>query len=184
MRDVAQDQIEQQMHAAGDKFACQPVEQFRVGRRRALVAEVARDAGGGLHALLGAHAADHDLDAWDALPVEEQQRAIGREKLSDVELADDVKPANSHVALVDASGLRAVYRKLHLFEREREWFTPGDLPLATHRVGAGQDTVNRVAVTPSEASSPSMLERPHTPPPQPTYKLSRPSSQTPPAPAG
>ena len=31
--------------------------------------------------------------------IEEQERAIGREKLSDIELADDVKPANSHVAL-------------------------------------------------------------------------------------
>lgn len=41
----------------------------------------------------------HDLDAWDALTVEEQERAIGRTKLSDIELADDVKPANSHVAL-------------------------------------------------------------------------------------
>jgi putative iron-dependent peroxidase len=41
----------------------------------------------------------HDLDAWDALPVEDQERAIGREKLSDIELPDDVKPANSHVAL-------------------------------------------------------------------------------------
>jgi porphyrinogen peroxidase len=41
----------------------------------------------------------HDLDAWDALPVEEQELAIGRTKLSDLELPDDVKPANSHVAL-------------------------------------------------------------------------------------
>ena len=41
----------------------------------------------------------HDLEAWDALPVEEQERAIGRTKLSDIELPDDVKPANSHVAL-------------------------------------------------------------------------------------
>ena len=41
----------------------------------------------------------HDLDAWDALPVEEQERVIGRTKLSDIELPDDVKPANSHVAL-------------------------------------------------------------------------------------
>ena len=41
----------------------------------------------------------HDLAAWEALPVEEQERAIGRSKLSDVELADEVKPANSHVAL-------------------------------------------------------------------------------------
>jgi putative iron-dependent peroxidase len=49
----------------------------------------------------------HDLDAWDALPVEEQERAIGRTKLSDIELPDDVKPANSHVALttiVDDNG--------------------------------------------------------------------------------
>jgi predicted amidohydrolase len=40
--------------------------------------------------------------------------------------------------LVGPSGVKAVYRKLHLFEREREWFTPGDLPLATHRVGAAR----------------------------------------------
>jgi putative iron-dependent peroxidase len=41
----------------------------------------------------------HDLDAWDALSVEEQERVIGRTKLSDIELPDDVKPDNSHVAL-------------------------------------------------------------------------------------
>ena len=49
----------------------------------------------------------HDLEAWDALPVEEQERAIGRTKLSDIELPDDVKPDNSHVALttiVDDAG--------------------------------------------------------------------------------
>jgi predicted amidohydrolase len=37
--------------------------------------------------------------------------------------------------LVGPSGVRAVYRKLHLFEREREWFSPGNLPLTVHRVG-------------------------------------------------
>jgi porphyrinogen peroxidase len=49
----------------------------------------------------------HPLDAWDALPVEEQERIIGRTKLSDIELPDDVKPSNSHVALntiVDPDG--------------------------------------------------------------------------------
>jgi len=49
----------------------------------------------------------HDLAAWDALPVEEQERAMGRTKLSDIELPDEVKPANSHVALntiVDENG--------------------------------------------------------------------------------
>ena len=41
----------------------------------------------------------HDLDAWDALPVEQQEQAIGRTKLSDIEMPDEEKPSNSHVAL-------------------------------------------------------------------------------------
>jgi putative iron-dependent peroxidase len=41
----------------------------------------------------------HDLAAWDALSTEDQERAVGRTKLSDIEMPDDVKPANSHVAL-------------------------------------------------------------------------------------
>ena len=41
----------------------------------------------------------HDLDAWNALPVEAQEKAVGRTKLADIELADDQKPSNSHVAL-------------------------------------------------------------------------------------
>ena len=49
----------------------------------------------------------HDLGAWDALPVEAQERAIGRTKLSDIEFADEDKPPNSHLALntiVDEGG--------------------------------------------------------------------------------
>jgi putative iron-dependent peroxidase len=41
----------------------------------------------------------HDLDTWTALPVEAQERVVGRTKLSDIELPDNVKPSNSHVAL-------------------------------------------------------------------------------------
>ena len=41
----------------------------------------------------------HDLAAWDAQTVEEQELVIGRTKLSDLELDDDVKPPDSHVAL-------------------------------------------------------------------------------------
>jgi porphyrinogen peroxidase len=41
----------------------------------------------------------HDMAAWDSLTVEEQERVIGRVKLSNVEMDDDVKPSNSHVAL-------------------------------------------------------------------------------------
>jgi porphyrinogen peroxidase len=41
----------------------------------------------------------HDLRAWDALTTEEQELIIGRTKLSDIELPDEAKPANSHLAL-------------------------------------------------------------------------------------
>jgi putative iron-dependent peroxidase len=39
------------------------------------------------------------MSGWNSLSVEEQERAMGRTKLDDIELGDDVKPANSHVAL-------------------------------------------------------------------------------------
>jgi len=41
----------------------------------------------------------HDLRAWDALSTEQQELAIGRTKLSDLELPDEDKPPNSHLAL-------------------------------------------------------------------------------------
>jgi len=41
----------------------------------------------------------HDMAAWNALTTEDQEKVIGRYKLSDIEMPDDVKPANSHVAL-------------------------------------------------------------------------------------
>ena len=41
----------------------------------------------------------HDMAAWDAQSVEEQERVIGRAKLSNVEMDDDVEASNSHVAL-------------------------------------------------------------------------------------
>jgi putative iron-dependent peroxidase len=41
----------------------------------------------------------HNMDAWDALSVTEQELVIGRTKLDDIEMDDDVKPANSHIAL-------------------------------------------------------------------------------------
>jgi putative iron-dependent peroxidase len=49
----------------------------------------------------------HDLTAWNGLPVEEQENAVGRTKLEDLEMSDETKPPNSHVALntiVDDTG--------------------------------------------------------------------------------
>ncbi len=38
----------------------------------------------------------HDLQGWNALPIEEQERIIGRTKLSNIELDDAVKPTSAH----------------------------------------------------------------------------------------
>lgn len=50
----------------------------------------------------------HDLNAWNGLSDEEQAKIVGRTKLSNVELPDEVKPSNSHVELntiVDEQGV-------------------------------------------------------------------------------
>jgi putative iron-dependent peroxidase len=46
----------------------------------------------------------HDLKAWEALPVEEQERAIGRRKFNDLELGGEAKPGNAHNAVTNISG--------------------------------------------------------------------------------
>ena len=46
----------------------------------------------------------HDMKAWNGVPAEEQERVIGRTKLANVELPDDIKPGNSHVVLNTITG--------------------------------------------------------------------------------
>lgn len=49
----------------------------------------------------------HDMKAWNALSIEEQEKAIGRRRFTDVELGDDEKPENAHNAvtnITDADG--------------------------------------------------------------------------------
>ena len=41
----------------------------------------------------------HDMQGWNALPVEAQEKIIGRKKLSDIELDEAVKPSSSHSSL-------------------------------------------------------------------------------------
>jgi putative iron-dependent peroxidase len=71
----------------------------------ALIGEEDSEFAGGSYVIVQKYL--HDLAAWNAIAVEDQERAIGRTKLADIEMPDDVKPANSHVALntiVDENG--------------------------------------------------------------------------------
>ncbi|NKR75775.1 peroxidase [Prescottella equi] len=63
----------------------------------ALVGDEDPDFTGGSYVIVQKYL--HDMDSWNAISNEEQERVIGRTKLDDIEFADDVKPSNSHVAL-------------------------------------------------------------------------------------
>ncbi len=41
----------------------------------------------------------HDIPSWNSLSVADQELVVGRTKLENLELGDDDKPANSHIAL-------------------------------------------------------------------------------------
>ncbi|GAA3972013.1 Dyp-type peroxidase [Mucilaginibacter dorajii] len=43
----------------------------------------------------------HNLTGWKELSTEQQEKVIGRSKSNDIEMADDVKPSNSHIALAN-----------------------------------------------------------------------------------
>ncbi|MFE6919859.1 Dyp-type peroxidase [Nocardia sp. NPDC057663] len=89
----------------------------------------------------------HPLDQWNALSIEEQERVIGRTKLGDYELPDDIKPANSHVAvntLVDPDGT------------ERQ-IVRANMPFGT--VGQGEFGTYYIAYAATPSVTERMLER-------------------------
>jgi porphyrinogen peroxidase len=69
----------------------------RAGEAAALVGARDPDFTSGSYVIVQKYT--HDLDSWNALSTEEQERAIGRHKLSDIEIPDEDKAPNSHVAL-------------------------------------------------------------------------------------
>jgi putative iron-dependent peroxidase len=64
-------------------------------RRAAQVGDEDPDFAGGSYVLVQKYV--HDMAAWNALKVEEQEAAIGRTKLDNIEIVD--KASNSHVEL-------------------------------------------------------------------------------------
>jgi putative iron-dependent peroxidase len=74
----------------------------------------------------------HDLKAWNALPVEMQERIIGRRKLSDVELSDTDKPAYAHNALtnIEENG-----RQLQILRDNMPFGRPGHGEFGTYFIG-------------------------------------------------
>jgi porphyrinogen peroxidase len=74
----------------------------------------------------------HDMKAWNALPVETQERIIGRRKLSDVELSDAYKPSYAHNALtnIEQNG-----RQLQILRDNMPFGRPGHGEFGTYFIG-------------------------------------------------
>lgn len=75
----------------------------------------------------------HDLNTWNALSIEEQERVIGRTKLSDIELPDEVKPTNSHVALNTITDENGAQRQI--VRHNMAFGTVGDGQFGTYFIG-------------------------------------------------
>ena len=74
----------------------------------------------------------HNMKAWNALPVETQERIIGRRKLSDVELSDAQKPTYAHNALtnIEENG-----RQLQILRDNMPFGRPGHGEFGTYFIG-------------------------------------------------
>ena len=75
----------------------------------------------------------HDMAAWNALTTEEQELVIGRTKLTNIELPDDVKPARSHVALTTIYGADGAQRQI--VRDNMPFGSPGQGEFGTYFIG-------------------------------------------------
>jgi porphyrinogen peroxidase len=74
----------------------------------------------------------HDLDAWDALTTEAQERIIGRKKLSDIELDDSIKPTSAHSALTT---IVEDEKEIKILRDNMPFGRPGDREFGTYFIG-------------------------------------------------
>jgi len=74
----------------------------------------------------------HDLKAWNALPVETQEKIVGRRKLSDVELSDTEKPTYAHNALTN---IEEDGRQLQILRDNMPFGRPGHGEFGTYFIG-------------------------------------------------
>ncbi len=74
----------------------------------------------------------HNMKAWNALPVEAQERIIGRRKLSDIELSDAEKPISAHnaLAVIEENG-----KQIDILRDNMPFGRPGHGEFGTYFIG-------------------------------------------------
>jgi porphyrinogen peroxidase len=74
----------------------------------------------------------HDVSRWNALSTEEQERIVGRRKLSDIELSDEVKPASAHNAL---TSIVEDGKEVKILRDNMPFGKPGNQEFGTYFIG-------------------------------------------------
>jgi len=89
-------------------------------------------AAGGFEAHTRGHLSRGHLKAWNDVPVEQQEKIIGRKKLSDIELEDAAKPPYAHNVLttIEENG-----EELAIVRDNMPFGEVGKGELGTHFVG-------------------------------------------------
>ena len=74
----------------------------------------------------------HDLDAWNKIPTEAQEKIIGRTKVSDIELDDSIKPSCAHNALtvIEENG-----KEIKILRDNMPFGRPGHGEFGTYFIG-------------------------------------------------
>ena len=74
----------------------------------------------------------HNLDAWNKLPTESQEKIIGRTKVSDIELEDSIKPSCAHNALtvIEENGVQ-----IQILRDNMPFGRPGHGEFGTYFIG-------------------------------------------------
>jgi putative iron-dependent peroxidase len=74
----------------------------------------------------------HNLEAWNSLPTEAQEKIIGRTKVSDIELDDSVKPTSAHNALtvIEENG-----KEIKILRDNMPFGSPGRGEFGTYFIG-------------------------------------------------
>jgi porphyrinogen peroxidase len=74
----------------------------------------------------------HNLDAWNKIPTEAQEKIIGRTKVADIELDDFVKPSSAHNALtvIEENG-----REIKILRDNMPFGRPGHNEFGTYFIG-------------------------------------------------
>jgi len=99
-------------------------------REAAIVGDEDRNFAGGSYVIVQKYL--HNMKAWNALPVEAQERIIGRKKLSDIELSEAEKPPSAHSALtvIEENG-----KELKILRDNMPFGRPGHGEFGTYFIG-------------------------------------------------